>query len=364
MTLYENGVVVAQTVTTVRPFGALDPTQQPGRRHRQLKLPGKLQRPLQRPDRRAVGLQPGPHAGRGLRHLQAPAAAARSSRRTTSPPTSRACSKGPAGTTTPVTFTIQRVGSLAGQAVVNWTTADDTATAGSDYVAASGQVIFQDGESQKTVQVTVNGDNTPEPNETFWLEPLHDHARLRGRRRAWRRSSDDDAAVSVSDATATEGDARLGSLGALVAAAGNGGLDRSTGMAFGPDGNLYVASLNTNEVLRYDATTGAFLGAVRDRRQRRPDRPGDGWAELPTRRQALRRRPRHQQRAPLRRHDGRVPRHVHPRGQRRAPEPEGHDLRPRRQSVSSAAAARTRCSATTAPRARSSACSSRPAAAA
>ena len=30
MTLYENGAVVAQTTTTVRPFGPLDPTQQPG----------------------------------------------------------------------------------------------------------------------------------------------------------------------------------------------------------------------------------------------------------------------------------------------------------------------------------------------
>src|SRR5205823_976257 len=55
--------------------------------------------------------------------------------------------EGPAATTTPVTYTIRRVGSLAGQAVVNWTTADGTATAGSDYVAASGQIVFQDGES-------------------------------------------------------------------------------------------------------------------------------------------------------------------------------------------------------------------------
>jgi hypothetical protein len=30
MTLYENGAVVAQTTTTIRPFGTLDPTQQPG----------------------------------------------------------------------------------------------------------------------------------------------------------------------------------------------------------------------------------------------------------------------------------------------------------------------------------------------
>ena len=43
--------------------------------------------------------------------------------------------------------------------------------------------------------------------------------------------------------------------------AANGGLDLSSGLAFGPDGNLYVGSLNTDEVLRYDGTSGAFLGA-------------------------------------------------------------------------------------------------------
>ena len=30
-------------------------------------------------------------------------------------------------------------------------------------------------------------------------------------------------------------------------------------MTFGPDGNLYVSSLNTNEVLRYNGATGAFM---------------------------------------------------------------------------------------------------------
>src|SRR5262245_66467685 len=46
--------------------------------------------------------------------------------------------EGAGGTTAPVTFTIQRTGSLTGPLMVTWATADDTATAGSDYVAASG----------------------------------------------------------------------------------------------------------------------------------------------------------------------------------------------------------------------------------
>ncbi len=43
-----------------------------------------------------------------------------------------------------------------------------------------------------------------------------------------------------------------------VAASGNG-LARPYGNAFGPDGNLYVSSFRTNEILRFDGKTGAFL---------------------------------------------------------------------------------------------------------
>jgi hypothetical protein len=47
--------------------------------------------------------------------------------------------------------------------------------------------------------------------------------------------------------------------------AGTGGLDQAFGIAFGPDGNgngtsdLYVASQNTGEVLRYEGTTGKLI---------------------------------------------------------------------------------------------------------
>ena len=44
-------------------------------------------------------------------------------------------------------------------------------------------------------------------------------------------------------------------------AAGSGGLNEADGLVFGPDGNLYVASGLTSQVLRYSGTTGAFIDA-------------------------------------------------------------------------------------------------------
>ena len=54
------------------------------------------------------------------------------------------------------------------------------------------------------------------------------------------------------------GGANPGAFISTFVAAGSGGLFGPTGMAFGPDGNFYVASFGNAEVLRYDGTTGAF----------------------------------------------------------------------------------------------------------
>ena len=42
---------------------------------------------------------------------------------------------------------------------------------------------------------------------------------------------------------------------------GSGGLTQASAVSFGPDGHLYVTSLNGSRVLRYDGTTGAFIDA-------------------------------------------------------------------------------------------------------
>ncbi len=51
-----------------------------------------------------------------------------------------------------------------------------------------------------------------------------------------------------------------GFVAALVTAANNGGLDQPRGLVFKPDGNLLVTSFGTNEVLEFEAGTGAPLG--------------------------------------------------------------------------------------------------------
>jgi len=76
--------------------------------------------------------------------------------------------EGNSGTTSAL-FTVNLSAAASGPVTVKYATANGTATAGSDYTAASGTLTFAAGERSKTINVAVLGDTSFEPDETFAL---------------------------------------------------------------------------------------------------------------------------------------------------------------------------------------------------
>jgi chitinase len=71
------------------------------------------------------------------------------------------------GGTTNAVFTVTLTGATALPATVNFTTADQTATAGSDYTTTSGTLTFAPGTTTQQITVAVNPDAVFESAETF-----------------------------------------------------------------------------------------------------------------------------------------------------------------------------------------------------
>ncbi|SMF88442.1 endoglucanase [Azospirillum oryzae] len=66
-------------------------------------------------------------------------------------------------------FTVQLANAVTTTTTIDYATEDGTATAGSDYTAASGSLTFEPGETTKTVTVSIIGDNATEGTENFLL---------------------------------------------------------------------------------------------------------------------------------------------------------------------------------------------------
>jgi hypothetical protein len=77
-------------------------------------------------------------------------------------------SEGNSGTA-PFTLTVSLSPTSTQTVTVAYATANGTATAGSDYVAASGTLTFAPGAATQTLAVSINGDTTAEPDETFFV---------------------------------------------------------------------------------------------------------------------------------------------------------------------------------------------------
>jgi hypothetical protein len=260
MSLYENGVIGAQEVTTTRPFQNLDPTQNPsiaiGNHGGYPASPHNFpfnglvdelavyNRALTQGE--VLGIYKAGSSGKVI----SPIAVSNPS-----------VVDGSGGATSPVTFTITRTGSLSGSYTVNWTTSDDTAIAGTNYTAASGTITFADGQATQNVTVTTLDDGNPNPNLEFKLI-----ATPSGGTSVMGVATiiNDDASISAGNGSAIEG-SNVPKLLDRFVTNGSGGLARPRGSIFGPDANgdgkpdLYVTSADTNAVLRYDSVTGSYI---------------------------------------------------------------------------------------------------------
>ena len=122
-----------------------------------------------------------------------------------------------------VEFTVSLSAESSQAVTVQYATSDGTAESGTDYTAASGTLTFGANETSKTVSVATTSDSADEENETFTLTLSSPTNAALGDATATATGTinDDDGAptVSVSDASATEGDA-VGFAVSLSAASG------------------------------------------------------------------------------------------------------------------------------------------------
>src|SRR5205085_2379545 len=71
--------------------------------------------------------------------------------------------------------------------------------------------------------------------------------------------SSDDPSLGWTTDTVKRYDGTTGAYLGDFVTAGSGGLDNANGVAFGPEGNLYVASTHSGQIKRYNGQTGAFI---------------------------------------------------------------------------------------------------------
>jgi DNA-binding beta-propeller fold protein YncE len=151
---------------------------------------------------------------------------------------------------------------------VSYTTADGSATAGKAYDAQSGTVTFAPGQTVREILLATQEDPVLDGNETFSVQlsnPTGGATIANGS--ATVTIVDPTRSFSVADTAAIEGDHTAHSRGAFVQGVpSNSGGGFYCPIAFGPDGNLYTsefgqAGLPVDAIGRFNGTTGAYLGS-------------------------------------------------------------------------------------------------------
>lgn len=96
-----------------------------------------------------------------------------------------------------VTLIINRTQNTAGPLTINYTTSNGTATVGNDFAATSGIITFADGETSKTISVSIIDDNILESNERFTVTLSNPSNGITTNATATVTISDNDAQISI-----------------------------------------------------------------------------------------------------------------------------------------------------------------------
>jgi probable HAF family extracellular repeat protein len=107
--------------------------------------------------------------------------------------------------TTTAVFTVTLSAASSFPVTVQDATADDTATAGSDYQAASDTLTFAPGQTSKTISISVIGDRIAEANETFYVNLSEPTNATIANGQGVCTILDDEPRISVSDVSKAEG---------------------------------------------------------------------------------------------------------------------------------------------------------------
>ena len=108
--------------------------------------------------------------------------------------------EGDSGTVT-LSFEVKLSASSASSVSVDYTTADGSATAGSDYTPASGTLVFPAGQTVQTIEVTILGDQNSEPDETFLVTLSNPVNAVLGTAEATGTITNDDVASAPTDSS-------------------------------------------------------------------------------------------------------------------------------------------------------------------
>lgn len=157
--------------------------------------------------------------------------------------------------TTDFVFTVTRFLATAETATVVYSTANGSATSGSDYIAQSGTLTFNIGDTTKLITISVVGDSTDENDETFFVNLSNPVGVAASQSPGTGTITNDDSPVSVSIGAASASEGGTLSFPVTLSAVSGKTVTVAYTTASALSGNLATAGLD------YAATSGTVTFA-------------------------------------------------------------------------------------------------------